>query len=65
MSDRDELIHVRRYVLVVVATVWLASFVADVSLARYTPSPYVHMIMLAVVGGLGGHEVLRGRGNGS
>lgn len=63
MSDGDDLLHVRRYVMVVVATVWLGSFIADVALARYTPSPYVHMVMLAVVGGLGGHELLRGRGD--
>lgn len=59
MADEGrELLNIYRYIMVVVATVWLLSFIADVALVRYTPSPYTHMIMLAVVGGLGGREIL-------
>lgn len=60
----DELIKVRRHIMYLVGGVWLASFVADISLATYQPSPFIHTAMMAVLGALFGNEVL-GRNGGN
>lgn len=60
---RDELIKVRRHIMYLVGGVWLASFIADVTLTAYHPSPFIHTAMMAVLGALFGNEVL-GRNKG-
>lgn len=39
-----------RIVILAVTVVWVGSFVADILLPTYDPSPYVHVAMMAVVG---------------
>lgn len=51
----------RRIVMLVVTSVWAASFVADIAMAEYSPSPYIHAAMMAILGALFGREVI-GRG---
>ena len=40
-----------RIIVIAVTAVWVASFLADVVLPAYEPSPYTHAAMMAVVGG--------------
>ena len=39
-----------RIVVLAVTIVWIVSFLADIVLERYEPSPYIHIAMMAVVG---------------
>lgn len=48
----------RRIVMGAVTTIWALSFIADIIIADYSPSPYIHMAMMAVLGALFGREVL-------
>lgn len=42
---------------VTVTAVWAASFIADIIVQGYNPSPYIHFAMMAVVGSLFGRKV--------
>jgi hypothetical protein len=42
----------RRFVVLVVVSVWAISFIADLFLPAYDPSPFVHVAMMAVVGAI-------------
>lgn len=37
-------------IALVITLVWAASFVADIFMASYEPSPYIHAIMMTVSG---------------
>lgn len=53
MSDNKNVIFTRRMTAViagVVTTVWAVSFIADILLPNYEPSPLLHLIMMTVVG---------------
>lgn len=39
---------------VVVTAVWAASFICDIVMSAYDPSPYIHLTMMAIVGSLFG-----------
>lgn len=39
-----------RIIVLSVTAVWVLSFVADIFLPAYDPSPFVHISMMAVVG---------------
>lgn len=52
----------RHAVMGVVTSVWALSFVADIFIDSYEPSPFIHMAMMAILGALFGREVL-GKGN--
>lgn len=43
---------------VVITAVWAVSFIADLMLVDYTPSQYIHMIMLAVSGAIFGKSFI-------
>lgn len=48
----------------VVTVVWAVSFIADVFNPNYDPNPFIHFIMLTVVGAALGHSVMKnGRNN--
>lgn len=47
---------------IVVTTVWALSFLADVVMKDYDPSPYVHFAMMVIVGSAFGTKFLQGRG---
>lgn len=39
-----------RIIVISVTVVWVLSFMADIFLPTYDPSPFVHVAMMAVVG---------------
>ena len=51
--------NLRTLIAVVVLFVWALSFTADIFVPGYAPSPYLHAVMMAVVGGVVGDNVLR------
>lgn len=46
-------------IAVLVSIVWAISFVADIVIATYDPSPFVHLAMMTVVGAAVGSNVLK------
>lgn len=42
-------------IAIVITVVWATSFLADIFVKNYDPSPFVHFIMLAVAGAIFGH----------
>lgn len=42
--------RVANLIALIVTIVWALSFVADVVIQNYEPSPYIHTVMLAVAG---------------
>lgn len=52
----------RRLVMGVVTGIWALSFIADIAIGDYSPSPFIHMAMMAILGALFGKEVL-GKGD--
>ncbi|MGH2373034.1 MAG: hypothetical protein ACRDIC_06090 [bacterium] len=49
------------YIAILVSIVWTMSFIADIAIPAYDPSPFVHMAMMAVVGAAFSHTVLKKR----
>lgn len=49
-------------IAVLVSTVWGISFIADIVLKTYDPSPFIHLAMMTVVGAVVGHGFIRGGG---
>lgn len=47
-------------IAILVSTVWALSFVADIFLKGYDPSPFVHLSMMTVVGAAVGHGFIKG-----
>lgn len=43
----------------VVATVWAVSFLADIFLTSYDPSPFLHLLMMTVVGSIFGQRFVK------
>lgn len=64
MASDEHTASTRRIVMLVVTTVWAASFVADIALVEYSPSPYIHAAMMAILGALFGREMI-GRSGGN
>ena len=52
--------HMGRVVMGVVTGVWALSFLADIFVGGYEPSPFIHMAMMGVLGALFGRDLLRG-----
>ena len=50
-------------IAVVVTAVWTVSFVADILIKNYDPSPFVHLAMMAVVGAAFGSSVFKNGGD--
>ena len=46
-------------IAVTITVVWACSFVADIFIRDYDPSPFVHALMMAVAGTAFGHRFLR------
>jgi uncharacterized membrane protein len=46
-------------IAVVVTVVWTASFLADIFMEEYDPSPFVHLAMMAVVGAAFGTSMFK------
>lgn len=44
---------------VVITMVWMASFLADIVVHNYDPSPFLHMIMMGLAGAIFGRSFLR------
>lgn len=53
---------IENIVILVITLVWAISFIADIVVEKYTPSPFLHMIMMGIVGALFGKRVL-GKGD--
>ena len=53
-----------RIVVYAVTAVWVASFLADILISGYDPSPYVHVAMMAVVGAATARYVYQRNGGG-
>lgn len=45
-------------IALVVTTVWALSFIADIFVPGYNPSPFVHLAMMTVVGAIFGRNFL-------
>ena len=54
--------RVSNIVALVVAFVWSVSFLADIPMKSYEPSPYIHAIMLAVVGAAVSNSMIKRNG---
>ena len=53
-------------IAILVSLVWAISFVADILITGYDPSPFIHLAMMTVVGAAVGHGFIRsGNGNGN
>ncbi len=46
-------------IAIVVTAVWAVSFIADIALSSYEPSPYLHVIMMMVAGAAFGTNIVR------
>jgi uncharacterized membrane protein YeaQ/YmgE (transglycosylase-associated protein family) len=46
-------------IAIVITVVWAASFIADIFIKDYDPSPFVHFIMLGVAGAIFGHSFFK------
>jgi len=46
-------------IAIVITAVWAASFIADIFIKDYDPSPFVHFIMLGVAGAIFGHSFFK------
>lgn len=57
--------HVSNAIAAVVTLVWAASFIADIALAEYSPSPFVHMIMMGLAGATFGQGFIKTINNGA
>lgn len=45
-------------IAILISVVWTVSFIADIVVADYDPSPFVHLAMMAVVGAAFGHTLI-------
>lgn len=52
-------------IAVTVTAVWAISFIADLFLKSYDPSPFIHMMMMGVAGAALGSAFWRGAGGGN
>lgn len=50
-------------IAIVVTCVWAVSFLADIAMKTYEPSPYIHVIMMAVAGAAFGGGLIRKNGH--
>lgn len=55
--------HARRVLIYAVLSVWVFSFIADIYIEGYEPSPFIHMAMMTILGALFGREVLGKNGS--
>ena len=56
--------HLTRIIVIAVTAVWVLSFLADILLPVYEPSPYVHVAMMAVVGAATARYIYQRNGGG-
>lgn len=47
-------------IAILVSLVWAASFICDIFIPGYNPSPFIHLAMMTVVGAAVGHGFIRG-----
>lgn len=60
MTDRPPLDpNVINGIAILVSIVWAASFIADILIPGYDPSPFVHLAMMTVVGAAVGHGFIK------
>lgn len=67
LYDRQEATldaRLTRIVVLAVTAVWVASFVADIFIPAYDPSPYIHAAMMAVVGAATARHIYMRNGGG-
>ena len=60
----DDGSRIRERIAYIITGVWVVSFLADVFLPAYEPSPYVHVAMMSVAGWLFAAPLVRRNGNG-
>lgn len=46
-------------IAVIITIVWAASFMADIAIDEYSPSPFVHMIMMGLAGATFGQGFIK------
>lgn len=46
-------------IAILVSVIWAASFIADIALPQYDPSPFVHLAMMTVVGAVVGRGFIK------
>lgn len=51
--------RITNLVAVVITLVWMGSFLADIVVPDYDPSPFVHMTMMGLAGAIFGRSFLR------
>lgn len=47
---------------ITVTVIWAASFVADIFVRDYDPSPFLHLAMMTIVGALFGRQFMKSNG---
>lgn len=49
-------------IAILVSFVWAVSFIADIVIPGYDPSPFIHLAMMTVVGAAVGHGFIKNGG---
>lgn len=47
-------------IAILVSSVWAVSFICDILIKAYDPSPFIHLAMMTVVGAALGHGFIKG-----
>lgn len=47
-------------IAIAITAVWAASFLADIAVTDYDPSPFLHMVMMGLAGAIFGRAFLGG-----
>jgi hypothetical protein len=50
MNKKREADYIKNFVIITITAVWGVSFLCDIILKSYDVSPFMHLIMMAVVG---------------
>lgn len=51
-------------IAIIITFVWASSFIADILIVEYSPSPFVHMIMMGLAGAIFGQGFIKTVGEG-
>lgn len=46
-------------IAILVSLVWAISFICDIAIASYDPSPFIHLAMMTIVGAAVGHGFIQ------
>jgi hypothetical protein len=65
VPKRNGFFWLKLFLAIVVTLVWSASFIADIAMESYDPSPLIHLAMMAILGAVFGLQIKRKADNGA